>query len=170
MRYTTKNKRCLGIDPGIANTGYAVVQKGKSGYNLVAEGLITTDSKTPTGERLLRIYQTLSENIASDRPDIIAVEKCFHNKNIKSSMTTGAVIGVVQLIAAQYGCAVMEFTPQQVKMASGLGGSADKKGVQRMMCQMFQKRQLNNHSADAAACAIAGILLFSGNKRAPDMI
>lgn len=158
MRYKTKSQRCLGIDPGIANTGFAVVQKSKSGYTLVSEGLITTDSKTPTGERLLKIYQHLSEFMATDMPDTIAIERCYHNRNISSSMKTGAVIGIVHLIGAQIGCDVVEFTPQQVKASSGLGGTADKKGVEKMMCRIFRKGQLNNHVADAAACAIAGLL------------
>jgi len=65
----------------------------------------------------------------------------------------------VQLIAAQLGCcAVQEFTPQQVKAASGLGGRADKKHIQRMMCRLFKRERLNPHTADAIATALAGVL------------
>ena len=159
MRYQTKNKRVLGIDPGIANTGWAVVLKSPGGYLLVSEGLIQTDSKTSTGERLLKLYQSLSEVVATHSPSLISIERCFHNKNISASQSTGAVIGIVHLIAAQLGCCpVQEFTPQQVKAASGLGGRADKTQVQRMTGKIFQREQMNTHIADAVVCALAGLL------------
>ena len=159
MNYQTKYKRGLGLDPGIANTGWAVVMKTARGYRLVADGnLIKTDASQSTGDRLLAIYQHISEVVATQLPDRIAVEKCYHNRNVSSSQSTGAVIGVVHLIGAQCGIPVSECTPQQVKSASGLGGSADKKAVQRMMCKMFQREKISNHVADAVACAIAGLL------------
>ena len=158
MRYQTKNKRVLGIDPGIANCGWAVVVKSSRGYQLVAEGLIQTDSNSPTGQRLLTIYQTLTDVVLTDSPDTIAIERCFHNRNVSSSQSTGAVIGVVQLVGAQIGISVSEFTPQQVKSSSGLGGRVDKKQVQRMMCRLFKRERLPHHVADAVACAVAGIL------------
>jgi len=159
MTDTTKSPRVLGMDPGIANTGWAVVIKSPGGARLVREGIIQTDSKTSTGDRLLTIYNVLSEVVETHSPDILAIERCFHNKNISASQSTGAVIGVVHLIAAQLGgCAVQEFTPQQVKAAAGLGGRADKKAVQRMMCRLFQRERLPHHVADAVACALACVL------------
>lgn len=73
-------------------------------------------------------------------------------------MKTGAVIGIVQLVGAQCGIEVLEFTPQQVKASSGLGGGADKKSVQRMLCKIFKRETLNPHVADAVACSISGLL------------
>lgn len=158
QNYKTKSVRCLGIDPGIANTGWAVVGKSSRGYRLLSDGLIQTDASESTGSRLLKIYQSLSEIVATQTPDVIAVERCYHNRNISSSQSTGAVIGIVHLIAAQFGTDATEFTPQQVKCASGLGGCADKKSVQKMMCKIFKRDTLNPHVADASACAIAGLL------------
>ena len=128
------------------------------GYRLLADGLIQTDRKTSTGDRLLTIYKSISEVVATNLPDRIAIERCFHNKNVSSSMTTGAVIGVVQLVGAQIGIEVSEYTPQQVKACSGLGGRADKKSVEKMMCKLLGRKRLNPHVADAAATAIAGVL------------
>lgn len=158
MRYETKSVRCLGIDPGIANCGWSVVGRYASGYRLISDGIIKTDCKRATSDRLLAIYQQLSEVVQHETPNLIAIERCFHNKNVTSSMKTGAVIGIVLLVAAQFGCEVVELTPQQVKAATGLGGNANKKAVQRMMCKIFQREHLNHHVADAAACAIAGLL------------
>lgn len=157
MPYKTNSVRCLGIDPGIANTGWAVVVKTARGYRLLADGLIQTDSRQQTGDRLLTLYKSISEVVGTQLPDTIAIERCFHNKNVSSSMKTGAVIGVVQLVAAQIGIEVSEFTPQQVKASSGLGGRADKKSVEKMMCKLFRRERLSPHVADAAATAIAGV-------------
>ena len=163
MGYKTKSGRCLGIDPGIANTGWSVVVKSSRSYRLVADGLIKTDSKASTGERLLKLYQAISDVVATQLPETIAIERVFHNKNISSSLTTGSVIGLVHLIGAQIGIEVAEFTPQQAKSATGLGGKADKKAVSMMMCRLFKRERLNNHVADAAAVAIAGLLHTARN-------
>lgn len=167
MKYQTKSQRVLGIDPGIANTGWAVVGKASRGYRLISDGnLIQTDRKASTGERLLTIYKSISEAVATNLPDRIAIERCFHNRNVSSSQSTGGVIGIVHLVGAQCGILVSEFTPQQVKASSGLGGGADKKAVQRMLCKIFKRETLNNHVADAVACAISGLLsLGSAVKR-----
>ncbi len=161
MNYQTKNKRVLGIDPGIANTGWAVVVKSSRGYRLIGDGLIQTDSKASTGDRLLAIYKVVSEVVATQMPDRLAIERCFHNKNISSSQSTGAVIGVCQLLSAQAGIEVIAFTPQQLKSASVFDGGADKKAVQRMLCKIFQRDRFNAHVTDAVACGISGLLTLS---------
>lgn len=157
MPYKTNSVRCLGIDPGIANTGWAVVVKTARGYRLVADGLIQTQSKTSTGDRLLTLYKSISDVVATHLPDRIAIERCFHNRNVSSSQSTGGVIGIIHLIAAQFGIDACEVTPQQVKACSGLGGRACKPTVQKMMCKLFRRERLNPHVADAAATAIAGV-------------
>lgn len=158
MRYKTKSVRCLGIDPGIAHTGWTVVVTCQKGYRWVSDGLIKTDASEPTGDHLLVIYKAISEVVQHETPDKIAIERCYHNRNVSSRMKTGAVIGVVQLVAAQFGCAVVELTPQQVKASSGIGGGADKKSVQRVMCKFFKRETLNHYVADTVACGISGIL------------
>ena len=159
MAGKTQAPRCLGVDPGIAHCGWGVVVRSGSGYQLVAADLLRTDRSAAFGDRLLCIYQGLCEVVATHAPDGIAIERVYHNRNVSSSLSTGAVIGIVHLIAAQFGRGrVIEFTPQQVKAASGLGGRADKKAVQRMMCRLLGVPRLNPHVSDAAACAIAGSL------------
>ena len=168
MRYKTKSVRCLGIDPGIANTGWAVVAKSSHGYTLIADGRIQTPASESTGERKpLTIYKAVSEVVECETPDKIAIERCYHNKNISSSQSTGAVIGVVQLVGAQIGIEVSEFTSQQVKACSGMGGGADKKSVQRMMCKIFKRERLNAHIADTVACAVGGVLTPSRTNARP---
>lgn len=158
MRDTQKSIRCLGIDPGIKSTGWGVVVKTTRGYKRVSDGLIATDSNLPTGDRLLTIYQSLCERISTELPEKIGIERCFHNRNVSSSESTSAVIGIVEMAAAQFGIEVVKLTPQAVKSSTGLGGAAGKRAVQKMMCKIFRRESLNHHVADAGACAVAGVL------------
>ena len=158
MRYKTSLLRCLGVDPGIANTGVCVVSRLRRGYCLVASELIKTSRETGAADRLFCIYRAVARLISENRVDVVAVERVFHNKNISSSITTGMVIGAVSVAALHHGTTVIELTPQQVKRASGLGGSAKKAAVQKVMCRLLKAKHLNPHVSDAAACAIAGLL------------
>lgn len=153
-----KTYRCLGIDPGIAHTGLAVVER-RLNYQLLASELVKSSADIPKAERLLKISKAVDALLDTHACELVAVERCYHNKNISSSQSTGAVIGVVMLAAAQRDIPVLELTPQQVKASSGLGGRCSKPQVAKMMSRFFKQRYpLNNHVADAAAAAIAGCL------------
>ena len=86
------------------------------------------------------------------------MERVFHNKNISSSLTTGAVIGLVHLIGHHHGLPIHEFTPQQVKKASGLGATINKDTVKLVASRLFGSPIKSHHEADAALCALAGCL------------
>ena len=94
-------------------------------------------------------------------PTLVAVERVFHNKNVSSSISTGEVIGIVELAAAQNAIPVKMLTPQQVKKASGLTlKKADKTSMIRSMSRLFHVREdvLNSHTADACAAGLVGLL------------
>ena len=148
----------LGVDPGIANTGLAVVSRSLSGYQLLASQWVKSTPKAPKAERLLGIYEAVSALLDTHACALVSIEKCFHNKNVSSSQSTGAVIGAVMCTAASLGVPVVEITPQQVKASTGMGGRCDKKMVVKMMSRLLKQKTLNPHVADAAACAIAGAL------------
>lgn len=150
--------RCLGVDPGLANTGFAIVSRRQNGYELHAQGVIRTQKRQPEPERLKAIYDHLRDVLEAEQPDRVCIERCFHNRNVSSSMETAGVIGIVKLLAVQFECSVYVVIPQEVKSASGLGWSAKKSEVQSMMCKIFAIDKLNNHVADAAAAAIVGVL------------
>ena len=158
MKYKTKGVRCLGVDPGIAHTGYAVVQKTVADYRLVTSDLVRTASSDTLGQRYLKLYQSLCDVIATQTPDLIAVEKVFFGKNVSSAMTTAGVIGIVHFIAAQSSIEVVELTPQAVKSAVGIKGGSSKADVQRMVRCLLRVSKLNNHVADAAAAGVGGCL------------
>ena len=90
--------------------------------------------------------------------DGVAVEKVFHNKNISSSISTGKVIGLSELVAYHGGVPCYLLSPQEVKRASGFGGSADKVSVKKAVSGIFQTEIKSHHVADAAIVGLAGLL------------
>ena len=91
-------------------------------------------------------------------PNSVAIERVFHNKNITSSLSTAAVIGVCQLVAEQAGLDTVMFTPQQVKAAVCGYGRAEKAAVKKFVSRLTGVSVKNGHAADAVAVAIAGLL------------
>lgn len=150
----------LGVDPGIANTGLAVVELEKHTYHLRRTQLITSTPKETESNRLLNIFEAVYEILNTKGLDIdaVAIEKVFHNKNVTSSIKTGKAIGAVLCAAAQHDIPVIELTPQQVKNASGLSGKANKNNLLRAASHIFGKDIATHHEADACFCAVAGIL------------
>lgn len=145
----------FGVDLGIANTGLAVVRRKVSGFELLGGELVKSDAKMLKTERLLRIHEAVCRLIDIYQCELVAIERCYHNRNVLSSQSTGAVIGVCMAAAAREGLQVLELTPQQVKASTGLSGKCDKKAVVKMMSKILGE-SLNNHVADAAT--IAGCL------------
>ena len=148
----------LGVDPGIANTGLAVVSRSLSAYRLLESQLVKSTPNLPKAERLLGIYEQAFILLRDFNCDLVSIEKCYHNRNVSSSQSTGAVIGAVMCASALMHVPVVEVTPQQVKASTGLGGKCDKEMVVKVMTRLLKQKTLNNHIADAAACAVAGAL------------
>lgn len=163
----------LGIDPGIANTGYAVVEGNKSdfgnSFNILKTGVYTTRSKEDVAKRLAYIDNIVcNEILMSDEAstfDAVAIESVYFSRNASSAISTAYVIGILLCTAAQYHFPTMLFTPQRVKMAIGLKGNAPKKEVIQAVNRLFHKHITNNHTADAVCIAIAGCLeIFKENE------
>ena len=152
----------LGVDPGIANTGLAVVSRS-SRYRMLSSELVKSTPKTPKAERLLGIYEGVFTLLRDFDCDLVAIEKCYHNKNVSSSQSTGAVIGAVMCASAMLHVPVVEVTPQQVKAAAGLGGKCGKNTVVKVMSRLLNQQRLNHHIADAVACALSGIFVYKKN-------
>ena len=80
VKYQTESKRILGIDPGLANCGWSVVARNRSGkYVLMDSGCIVTASSTGESERLLYIYKQITELLHVHVPNCVAIERVFHN-------------------------------------------------------------------------------------------
>lgn len=148
--------RVLGIDPGTAITGYAVVEETEGRLSLVAIGVVDTPAKTPLPARLQHIYTGLRAVIADHAPDTSAVEELFFSRNTRTAMSVGEARGVILLALADAGLPIAEYTPMQIKQAVTGYGSADKRQVQEMVRLLLALSDIPrpDDAADAAAVAI----------------
>jgi crossover junction endodeoxyribonuclease RuvC len=147
----------LGIDPGTATIGYALVRDLPDGNcEAVNYGVITTPKEDSAPARLVQLYEELNVILSLHRPDSAAVEKLFFQKNISTAIAVGQARGVVMLALAQAGLEVGEYTPNEVKQAVTGYGSADKKQVQEMVRVLLSLDKIPrpDDAADALAIAI----------------
>jgi crossover junction endodeoxyribonuclease RuvC len=150
----------LGIDPGTATTGFGFVRELKDGsLQSVDYGTITTPKDTPAHHRLAQLYHELQELIARHRPESVAVEKLFFQRNISTAIAVGQARGVVMLAIAEANLDVGEYTPNEVKQAVVGYGSAGKKQVQEMVRVLLTLPSIPkpDDAADALAIAITHI-------------
>ncbi|WP_127529691.1 crossover junction endodeoxyribonuclease RuvC [Paenibacillus kobensis] len=148
--------RVLGIDPGIAIAGFGFIDKDGHKLTPVQYGSIETKAGTPQETRLVQIYESAGALMDKYKPDSVAVEKLFFNRNVTTAFAVGQARGVIILAAAQRGLPVAEYTPLQVKQAVVGYGKAEKRQVQEMV-RMFLKLSAipkPDDVADALAVAI----------------
>ncbi len=153
---TSPSRIALGIDPGTAIVGYAVVMAKGNDFHMLACDVITTPAKTPLSQRLQLIYEGLSTIVATYKPDEAAMEELFFAKNARTAMTVGQARGVAMLALANGGLSVAEYTPMQVKQAVTGYGSANKDQVGEMVRILLKLSKVPHpdDAADAAAVAI----------------
>ncbi|HLX55480.1 MAG TPA: crossover junction endodeoxyribonuclease RuvC [Ktedonobacteraceae bacterium] len=146
----------LGIDPGTAIVGYAVVAAQGSELSMIACDVITTSASMPHPQRLQQIYERLCEIIATYRPNEAAMEELFFAKNARTALTVGQARGVAMLALANGGLSIAEYTPMQVKQAVSGYGSAKKEQVGEMVRILLKLKAVPrpDDAADAAAVAI----------------
>lgn len=146
----------LGIDPGTAIVGYAVIASNGDTLSMVACDVITTAAHTPLAERLQIIYKRLTELIGVYQPQEAAMEELFFAKNARTAMTVGQARGVAMLALANCGLSIGEYTPKQVKQAVTGYGSAGKDQVGEMVRILLRLPSVPrpDDAADAAAIAI----------------
>lgn len=146
----------LGIDPGVANTGYGVVAHQRGRVVALDGGVIETRAGTDAGLRLAHIHARVGELIDEYQPDAVAVEDLYFGTNARSAFAVGQARGVVILAAGQRSIRCSSYTPQQVKTAVTGSGRAGKEQVQRMVQTLLSLPELPkpDHAADALAVAI----------------
>lgn len=148
--------KVLGIDPGTATTGFAVIEKKQSKLTTIDYGVFSTPKDLAMSNRLLIIYQDIKEIISHHRPDVVAVEQLFFAKNVTTAISVGQARGVVLLAAQQADLRLVEFTPLQVKQSVTGYGQATKKQVQEMVKKILSLDSIPkpDDAADALAIAI----------------
>lgn len=152
-------KIILGIDPGIADTGYGVIESAGSKLTCLAYGSIKTDSKLDLISRLEILHCELDKIIKKYKPDLAAIEQLFFNKNVRTALIVGQARGVVLLTLKQNKLTIIDYTPSQVKSAVSAYGQASKLQVQKMVKLILNLKELPkpDDAADALAVAICGL-------------
>lgn len=146
----------LGIDPGVANTGYGVVAHDRGRLVALDGGVIETRAGLQPEGRLATIHARVAELLDGYRPDALAVEDLYFGANARSAFAVGQARGVVLLAAGQRAVPCTSYTPQQIKAAVCGSGRAAKDQVQRMVQTLLALPELPrpDHAADALAIAI----------------
>ena len=148
----------LGIDPGIATTGYGVIESNNGSSHCLGSGVISTSKTRDAEDRLNTIYNQISILIKKFKPDCCVVEQLFFNTNVKTALGVGQARGTVLLAASHSSTKCFEYTPLQVKQAVVGYGRAEKKQVQYMVKQILGiENKLKDDEADALAVAICHV-------------
>lgn len=146
----------IGLDPGLACTGWGVIAKSGNRLSHVANGQVRTDPAAPLAERLVTLDRELGEVVRHHRPDAGAVEEVFVNANPQSTLKLGQARGVCLLVLARAGLPVSEYATRFVKKALVGTGGAEKAQVQAMLRVLLPGVKLAGaDAADALAVAIA---------------
>lgn len=145
----------LGIDPGLSRCGYGCV--GRAGGRLVpvAGGVLTTDPSDPMPQRLAALADDLAQLFDEFSPDVVAVERVFFQVNVRTAMSVGQASGLAMVAAARAGCPVVQYSPNEVKLAVAGDGGASKAEIQRMIQVLLGLPSLPRPPDVADALALA---------------
>lgn len=146
----------LGIDPGLANTGWGVVRQSGSHLSCMAYGCVSTDADQPLALRLLKVRDQIGAVIERFGPACVGIETVWFGQNVSAAFATGQARGAALVACAEGGLQVGEFTPRQIKLAVVGTGSAEKEQIQYMVRQLLRLEAdpKPDHAADALAAAI----------------
>ena len=127
----------MGIDPGLAHTGWGVVRQDGTRLSCVAYGCVTTGTGDPLPARLLKIKRQIEAVIDRYEPTCLGIETVWFGENVSAAFGTGQARGAALVAAAEAGLQVGEFTPNAIKMAVVGQGHAEKEQVQYMVAQIL---------------------------------
>jgi crossover junction endodeoxyribonuclease RuvC len=146
----------LGIDPGLASTGYGVVRRRNGRLAALDGGVIATPAGRPAEQRLASIFEAVDDLLLRWQPEDVALEDLFFGQNVGSAFAVGQARGVVLLAAGRRGVPCASYTPQQVKAAVCGTGRAAKDQVGRMVQALLALPEppRPDHAADALAVGI----------------
>jgi len=154
--------RVLGIDPGVSETGWAVLERPDSNtMRLIASGCIRTSARTPLPRRLREIHEGVTNVLNDHHPDHLAIEEMFFLQAAHTIRATLQARGVILLAASQTQTPLTEYNPRHVKISLTGSGSAAKGQMQRMVQSLLRlpKKLSPNDVADAAAIAVCHLRL-----------
>jgi crossover junction endodeoxyribonuclease RuvC len=147
--------RIIGIDPGLRNTGWGIIEADGTRLSYVADGSVHSDADAPLATRLLQIHTRLAEVLQRFGPDEAAIEETFVNKDARATLKLGQARGAAMLAPALAGISVAEYAPNVVKKSVVGAGHAEKDQVKHMIKVLLPRAELNSaDSIDALAIAI----------------
>ena len=148
--------RILGIDPGFATIGFGLVEFERGTPRLLQYGTVTTPPELEFSQRLVMIYDDMTELLAKLRPDAVSVEELFWGHNVTTGIGVSHGRGVILLAIAKAGIPIYEYTPMQVKQAVVGYGKAEKRQVMDMTRRLLKMDRIPrpDDAADALALAL----------------
>lgn len=148
--------RIIGIDPGLAHTGYGIIQIHNGKYRYLAHGVISTPASDGTGKRLAVIHRTIGDMIEEYGPTEAGIESLYFARNITSALPVAQAKGVILLALEERNIPCREYPPQAIKQAVVGRGRADKGQVQELVRILLGLNNLSipDHASDALGAAI----------------
>ncbi|GHV67936.1 crossover junction endodeoxyribonuclease RuvC [Spirochaetia bacterium] len=149
-------RRIIGVDPGLASSGWGVIDAGRGRLKYVAHGCIETKVGSSRAERLFFIYKSFKEILELYDPAESAIETLYFARNVSSAMAVAEARGVLCMALAERGLPVREFTPNAIKQTAVGWGGADKAQVQEMVRVILGLSDIPkpDHAADALGAAL----------------
>ncbi len=152
--------RVLGVDPGYDRLGIAIIEKISQKETLLFSSCVTTKKGDDFPKRLTDIGRAISDTIAVYKPNALAIENLFFNKNQKTALLVASARGVILYEAEKAGLSIFEYTPLEVKNAIVGYGRGDKKQVQHMVHQLITIEKTVSYDDEYDAIAV-GITCFA---------
>ena len=145
----------LGLDPGSTRVGYGLIKKEKSGLKFIKSGLLKIVS-ADKNQRLLELEKSFSQLLKREKPDLVALEKLFFVKNLKTGLEVAQSRGILTLLIIKHKIPLLEYTPSEIKSGITGYGRADKKTISKIVAKnlKIEKIEGGDDAADALAAAI----------------
>ncbi len=158
----------LGIDPGLSRCGYGVVEQRRHKQRAVAAGVITTAPSDNTPDRLAELQGEIRSLIAEFTPSVVAVERVLFQNNVSTAISVGQASGIVMAEAINAACDVIEYSPNEIKLAVAGDGSADKGQMETMVRLLLDIKQPLRpvDAADALGVALCHLAHYVPPRRA----
>lgn len=153
MEKDGKQLGVLGLDMGSLATGYALLVRSGGEIRIVESGTLCAP-KGEFNERLIWLYDALERLIERTHPDIVAIERPIHTKNIKTALSMGMLHSVAVLVVQKKGLPFEEYEPSVIKKAVTGSGRASKEQVLNMVRMLFSEDAPSSDAADAVATAL----------------
>ncbi len=152
---TSPKKIIIGIDPGVADTGYGIIAVQGNQTDVIDYGSIKTPKKQNLAERLATIEKEFTGLIKKHQPEQLAIEKIFFSKNTKTALAVGQARGVVLAAAAKHRLKIIEPTPNQIKQGVTGYSRAPKRQIQKMIKIILKLKEIPQPDDAADALAVA---------------